>query len=141
MSSSTGLYFEQYGGIVCSDRSSTDATMQEPGDTFIADLNPRHHFDASSSSYGSVSFDGGRFLRLRDFSSLYGAVFGDMQMRKTGLWFIWDIAQMHEDVRNRVKGQGKTLTYSPRADGRAINMADVNEKGTCLCGVHQTLIY
>lgn len=61
-----------------------------------------------------VSLTRARLLRLRDFASLYGAVFGNMQMRTTGLWFVWDLAQMHEDVQNRVKEQGKALTYAVR---------------------------
>jgi hypothetical protein len=77
-----------------------------------------------------VSFDGATLLRIRDVASLYGTVFGSMQMRTTGLWFIWDLAQLHDEIRRRIREQRQELTYSPRSDGRAISVADTTERGT-----------
>ena len=59
-----------------------------------------------------------KVMRLRDFSSLYEHVFGNMQMRRTGLWLVWDLAQLHEDVRRRIARDGQTLTYGTNNDGR-----------------------
>lgn len=112
------------------------ALRTEPGDTFIVDLHPGYHTQTNmATAPTAVSFDHARLLRLRDFSSLYGAVFGNLQMRQTGVWFVWDIAQMHEDVRSRVKEQGNALTYGPRMDGRPIHQADLDEKAVSVCFV------
>lgn len=106
---------------------------QEPGDTFIMDLVPGFHTDVSLPSDTRPSFDGARILRLRDFASLYGTVFGNMQMRRTGLWLVWDLAQMHQDVRSRVQESGKELVYGTGTNGRKLSPAGLNTRGRSPC--------
>ena len=102
---------------------------QEPGDTFILNLNPHYHAHGQQEVNAGVGFKHAKLLRLRDFASMYGTVYGNMQMRRTGLWFVWNLAQMHDDIRSRVKEDGQKLVYGPRSDGRATAVADVSERG------------
>ncbi len=90
--------------------------IQEPGDMFIADLDPKHHSNLEDASGSRMRLEDALFHHLRDFSSLYGMAFGNMHMRKTGFWFVWDVAKLHEDIRERVKSQGQYITYG--SDGK-----------------------
>ncbi|GJF00181.1 hypothetical protein PsYK624_164600 [Phanerochaete sordida] len=111
------------------------AIRTEPGDTFIVDLCPGYHLDVRVPADAPPALAGARLLRLRDFASLYGGVTGNLLVRRSGVWFVWDVAQMHEDVRTRVREQGKSLTY---ADGRPVRQNDVNEKAVSVCFVDFT---
>ncbi|EKM53006.1 uncharacterized protein PHACADRAFT_259176 [Phanerochaete carnosa HHB-10118-sp] len=111
------------------------ALRTEPGDIYIVDLNPGYYMDVCAPPEAAVSFARARLLRLRDFASLYGTLSGNMQMDATRLWFVWDVAQVHENVQNRVKEQGKTLTYAPSADGRPARHYNVDEKVVTVCFV------
>lgn len=41
----------------------------------------------------------------------------NVRLRRTGLWFLSDISQLHRNVRERVAEQEKTLTYGSQTDG------------------------
>ena len=52
-----------------------------------------------------------RVVRLRDLSTGYDRVSGNMQMRRTGLWLVWDLARLNQDIRQRVARNNQTTTF------------------------------
>ena len=74
---------------------------QEPGYTFLADLNPGYHKTPSLSSENSLVLETARIQRLSDFCTPYGTLFGNAHMTKTGLCFVWDALELREGVLER----------------------------------------
>ena len=72
-----------------------------------------------------MSMSDARVMRLRDLSTGYDRVSGNMQMRRTGLWLVWDLARLNQDIRQRVARNNQTTTFV--IDGEAPRILEQDE--------------
>ncbi|KIP03648.1 hypothetical protein PHLGIDRAFT_121393 [Phlebiopsis gigantea 11061_1 CR5-6] len=95
--------------------------FKEPGDTFILDLNPRYYSDPHDST---ASLSAAKVFRLRDIT-----VYRSMRLRRTGLWFVSNVTEMHRNVRKRAEEQEQTWMNGSQTDGLENAPLDVQDRG------------